>query len=52
MPIFLAGAAVGLLLGGGAGFLAGDGVSGVSRLGRWVVIGGAVYLGGKVAKVW
>ncbi|MGD1880004.1 MAG: hypothetical protein ACFB13_21180 [Kiloniellaceae bacterium] len=51
MPLLIA-FGVGALVGGAGGFVAGDGVEGVSRLGRWAVIGGAVYLGGKVAKVW
>lgn len=42
----------GVVIGGGTGFVAGDGVEGVSRLGRMAVLGGVVYLGGKALKVW
>jgi hypothetical protein len=53
MPFFLIPLLLGGLVGGGAGFVLGDGVDGSSRVVKWAVIGGiayAVYSSGVLAK--
>lgn len=50
MPLILAGLA-GFALGGGAGFIGGGGVDGLSRIVKYGVIGAGLYYGGKHFKV-
>lgn len=44
MPVIAVVGIAAFIVGGGTGFIAGEGVSGASRLLKWSIIGGGAYL--------